>query len=138
MFKISPLQSPSWRQDEDVLDTWFSSALLPLSGLGWPNPHSRDFGAFFPNAALETGVDILFFWVARMVMLGLELSGQLPFREVVLHGLVCDRGGQKMSKSKGNVVDPLTIIEATGKLQVRGERFVDRGLRNVIERLLQR
>ena len=73
-----------------------------------------------------------------MVMLGLELSGQLPFREVVLHGLVCDRGGQKMSKSKGNVVDPLTIIEATGKLQVRGERFVDRGLRNVIERLLQR
>lgn len=114
-----------------MLDTWFSSALLPFSALGWPVAQSPDLAAFFPNTALETGVDILFFWVARMVMLGLELSGQLPFKEVVLHGLVCDRAGQKMSKSKGNVVDPLTILDGTGKLQVRLQMFREKRYKTI-------
>eukprot|EP01022_Parablepharisma_sp_SALTPOND_P000803 TRINITY_DN105074_c1_g1_i1.p1 TRINITY_DN105074_c1_g1~~TRINITY_DN105074_c1_g1_i1.p1 ORF type:complete len:1027 (+),score=129.76 TRINITY_DN105074_c1_g1_i1:1225-4305(+) len=97
-------------QDPDVLDTWFSSGILPLSSLGWPNTENKDFKAFFPTDLLETGTDILFFWVARMVMMSLTLHDKLPFNTVFLHNLVKDAQGQKMSKSKGNVIDPLEII----------------------------
>jgi len=98
-------------QDPDVLDTWFSSGILPLTSLGWPNTENKDFKAFFPTDLLETGTDILFFWVARMVMMSLTLYDKLPFNTVFLHNLVKDAQGQKMSKSKGNVIDPLEIIE---------------------------
>jgi valyl-tRNA synthetase len=97
-------------QDPDVLDTWFSSGILPLTSLGWPNVEDPDLKAFFPTTLLETGTDILFFWVARMVMMTLTLSDKLPFSTVFLHNLVKDAQGQKMSKSKGNVIDPLEII----------------------------
>ncbi|KAH8867222.1 Valine--tRNA ligase, mitochondrial 1 [Schistosoma japonicum] len=100
--------------DPDVLDTWFSSALLPFSVFGWPN-HTKE-SRFYPLRLLETGQDILFFWVARMVMLGIFLTGQLPFKTVLLHGLVCDSSGQKMSKSKNNVINPLKIIHGIGNL----------------------
>jgi valyl-tRNA synthetase len=97
-------------QDEDVLDTWFSSGLFPFSTFGWPNEEHPDFKAFYPNTTLETGWDILFFWVARMVMMGQQLTGKLPFKTVFLHAMVRDKYGEKMSKSKGNVIDPLEVI----------------------------
>uniref|UniRef100_H3CK65 Valine--tRNA ligase, mitochondrial n=1 Tax=Tetraodon nigroviridis TaxID=99883 RepID=H3CK65_TETNG len=96
-------------QDPDVLDTWFSSALFPFAMLGWPE-QSADLQRFYPNSLLETGSDLIFFWVARMVMLGTQLTGQLPFRQVLLHPLVRDQHGRKMSKSLGNVIDPLDVI----------------------------
>ena len=96
-------------QDEDVLDTWFSSGLFPFSVFGWPN-NTDDFKAFFPTTLLETGLDILFFWVARMVMMSLQLTDQLPFKTVYLHAMVRDKNGRKMSKSTGNVIDPLEVI----------------------------
>ena len=101
------------QQDEDVLDTWFSSALWPHSILGWPEK-TEDFLRFYPTTVLETGYDILFFWVARMIMMGLYNTGQVPFRYVYLHGLVRDPQGRKMTKSLGNVVDPLETIERYG------------------------
>jgi valyl-tRNA synthetase len=101
------------RQEEDVLDTWFSSGLWPFSTLGWP-AETEDFKAFYPNDILETGFDILFFWVARMIMLGKRMTGKFPFHTVYLHPMVRDEYGQKMSKTKGNVKDPLEIIERVG------------------------
>jgi len=96
-------------QDEDVLDTWFSSGLFPFSVFGWPD-ETEDLRAFYPTSLLETGMDILFFWVARMVMMGQHLTGQLPFRTVYLHAMVRDKYGRKMSKSLGNTVDPLEVV----------------------------
>ena len=100
-------------QDPDVLDTWFSSGLWPFSTLGWPE-RTEDLKSFYPTSTLVTGFDILFFWVARMIMMGLKFMGDVPFRDVYIHALVRDEQGQKMSKSKGNVIDPLDVMSEYG------------------------
>lgn len=97
-------------QDDDVLDTWFSSALFPFSVFGWPD-NTADLAHFYPIELMETGHDILFFWVARMVMMGWKLTGTLPFKQVFLHAIVRDAHGRKMSKTLGNVIDPIDVIE---------------------------
>jgi len=101
------------RQDPDILDTWFSSALWPFSTLGWPDD-TEDLRYFYPTTVMETAYDILFFWVARMIMMGLECVGDIPFHIVYLHGLVRDERGEKMSRSKGNVIDPLEVMDEYG------------------------
>ena len=111
--KCQACGSKSIYQDPDVLDTWFSSGLWPFSTLGWPD-ETPDLSYFFPTTMMETGYDILFFWVARMIMLSLELLDEIPFEIVYLHGLVMDEHGQKMSKSKGNVIDPIDVMDDMG------------------------
>ncbi len=105
--------SANLEQDPDVLDTWFSSGLWPHSTLGWPDD-TEDYNYFYPTSVMETGYDILFFWVARMIMMSLENTGRIPFDKVYLHGLIRDEKGEKMSKSKGNVLDPLVVMEQYG------------------------
>lgn len=110
------------RQEEDVLDTWFSSGLWPFATVGWPNDEGKegsDLDRFYPGTCLETGYDIIFFWVARMAMMGLELTGKSPFSVVYLHGLVRAADGTKMSKTKGNVVDPLDTVADYGADSLR-------------------
>jgi valyl-tRNA synthetase len=129
----------SLRQDEDVLDTWFSSALWPFSTLGWPE-RTPSLATWYPGTVLVTGFDIIFFWVARMIMMGLKFLGEVPFHEVYIHGLVRDGEGQKMSKSKGNVLDPLDLIDGvdletliskrtTGMMQPQLKAQVERATR---------
>ena len=114
-----PADSENWIQDEDVLDTWFSSALWPFSTLGWPDVEAKDFQRYFPTNALVTGYDIIFFWVARMIFQGLEFTGERPFNDVLLHGLVRAEDGRKMSKSLGNGVDPMDVIDEYGADSLR-------------------
>ena len=102
-----------WEQDPDTLDTWFSSGLWTFSTLGWPE-ETADLKTYHPTSVLETGYDILFFWVARMILMSTFLRGEVPFKNVYLHGLVRDGQGRKMSKSLGNIIDPLTMIEKYG------------------------
>jgi len=110
--------SADLEQDPDVLDTWFSSGLWPFSTLGWPD-QTEDLAAFYPTTLMITGFDILFFWLSRMIMLGIEMTDQVPFREVHIHGLVRDADKQKMSKTKGNVIDPLLVMDKYGTDAVR-------------------
>jgi len=111
--ECSQCHSKHIHQEEDVLDTWFSSGLWPFSTLGWPE-NTADLQYFYPTSVLETGYDILFFWVARMIMFGIEFTGKPPFHTVYLHGLIRDENGQKMSKTKGNVIDPLIVMDQMG------------------------
>lgn len=115
----APVDIENWTQDEDVLDTWFSSALWPFSTLGWPNEDAADYQRFYPTNVLVTGYDIIFFWVARMIFQGLEFTGQKPFNDVLLHGLVRAEDGRKMSKSLGNGVDPMDVIDQYGADSLR-------------------
>ena len=127
------------RQDEDVLDTWFSSALWPFSTLGWPQK-TPELETFYPTSVLITGFDIIFFWVARMIMMGLKFMDDVPFKEIYIHGLVRDSHGQKMSKSKGNVLDPIDLIDgidleelvakrATGLMQPQMRKKIEKQTR---------
>ncbi|MBG9590129.1 valine--tRNA ligase [Cytobacillus firmus] len=115
----APEDSENWEQDKDVLDTWFSSALWPFSTMGWPDTESADFKRYYPTAALVTGYDIIFFWVSRMIFQGLEFTGERPFQDVLIHGLVRDSQGRKMSKSLGNGVDPMDVIDQYGADSLR-------------------
>lgn len=107
-------EGEGWTQDSDVLDTWFSSALWPFSTMGWPDEAAPDFKRYFPTSTLVTGYDIIFFWVSRMIFQSLEFTGESPFKDVLIHGLIRDEAGRKMSKSLGNGIDPMDVIEKYG------------------------
>ncbi|WP_066311562.1 valine--tRNA ligase [Bacillus sp. FJAT-29814] len=110
----APTDIENWEQDKDVLDTWFSSALWPFSTMGWPDKEAADFKRYFPTDVLVTGYDIIFFWVSRMIFQSIEFTGERPFKDVLIHGLVRDEQGRKMSKSLGNGVDPMEVIDKYG------------------------
>ncbi|RDI44168.1 valine--tRNA ligase [Falsibacillus pallidus] len=114
-----PADIENWEQDNDVLDTWFSSALWPFSTMGWPETESLDYQRYYPTNCLVTGYDIIFFWVSRMIFQGLEFTDKRPFKDVLIHGLVRDEQGRKMSKSLGNGVDPMDVIEKYGADSLR-------------------
>lgn len=115
----APKDIENWDQDNDVLDTWFSSALWPFSTLGWPDEEAADFKRYFPTNALVTGYDIIFFWVSRMIFQSLHFTKRRPFENVVLHGLIRDEQGRKMSKSLGNGIDPMDVVEKYGADSLR-------------------
>ena len=124
------------RQEEDVLDTWFSASLWPFGSLGWPK-ETEDFKKFFPTTLLVTGFDIIFFWVARMMMMSLEFTGKVPFKDVYVTGLIRDENGQKMSKSKGNIIDPIDLIygiDLEDLVTKRTANLMQEGLAEKIER----
>ncbi|MET4561813.1 valyl-tRNA synthetase [Lysinibacillus parviboronicapiens] len=117
--KEAPADAGNWTQDEDVLDTWFSAALWPFSTMGWPDEANEEYKRYYPTSTLVTGYDIIFFWVSRMIFQGIEFTDQLPFKDVLIHGLVRDGEGRKMSKSLGNGVDPMDVIEKYGADSLR-------------------
>ncbi|MGE6515402.1 valine--tRNA ligase [Lysinibacillus sphaericus] len=117
--KEAPADAEHWTQDEDVLDTWFSAALWPFSTMGWPDEANEEYKRYYPTSTLVTGYDIIFFWVSRMIFQGIEFTDQLPFKDVLIHGLVRDGEGRKMSKSLGNGVDPMDVIEKYGADSLR-------------------
>ncbi|GAA0483550.1 valine--tRNA ligase [Salinibacillus aidingensis] len=117
--KEAPEDAENWEQDEDVLDTWFSSALWPFSTLGWPDENNKDLNRYFPTDALVTGYDIIFFWVSRMIFQSKQFMNRRPFKDVLIHGLVRDAEGRKMSKSLGNGVDPMDVVEKYGADSLR-------------------
>ncbi len=130
------LDSIDLKQDEDVLDTWFSSSLWPFGSLGWPEK-TDDFKSFFPTSLLVTGFDIIFFWVARMIMMSIEFTGKIPFKDVYVTGLIRDENGQKMSKSKGNIIDPIDLIYGISiedLVEKRTSNLMQEGIAEKIER----
>ena len=130
------LDDRALRQEEDVLDTWFSASLWPFGSLGWPK-ETEDFKKFFPTTLLVTGFDIIFFWVARMMMMSLEFTGKVPFKDVYVTGLIRDENGQKMSKSKGNIIDPIDLIygiDLEDLVSKRTANLMQEGLAEKIER----